>query len=138
MADLGIVNAFLDTGEIEAMGTRPDGARWRAAIQHPRDKTASTGVAQVQGCLATSGDYQYFWSQDFARNHIIDPRMGASPSAFSSVSVLAATGLLADALSTALFVAGREKGMEMLAHFGAQAQFIDKAGGIFNTAGFPV
>ena len=137
LAGAGITQAFIDTGELAARGARPDGAPWRAALQHPRDRAASLGLADVAGCLATSGDYQYFWSPDFARNHIIDPRSGASPTELATACVLAKTGLLADALSTAVFVTGVARGRALLERFGAEALFVDKAGAMTMTPNFP-
>ena len=137
LAGAGVTQAFIDTGELAAQGVRPDGAPWRAALQHPRDKAARLGLADVAGALATSGDYQYFWSADFARNHIIDPRAGASPTELASVRVLAGTGLLADALSTAVFVTGAARGRKLLERYGAEALFVDKTGALTMTAGFP-
>jgi thiamine biosynthesis lipoprotein len=137
LAAQGVVNAFFDTDVLGNVGSKPDGAPWRAHIRDPRDAGASVGAASVTGCLATSGDYQYFWSPDYSRNHIIDPRHGASPQDFSSVSVLAGSGLLADALSTAVFLAGAKKAPALLRRFGAEAFFVDKAGTVTRTAGFP-
>ena len=137
VAATGVVIAFLDIDELEALGARPDGARWRASVQHPRQPDQSVAAALVSGCLATSGDYRYFWSPDYARHHIIDPRSGASPREFSSVSVLADNGLLADALSTAVFLAGSAAAPTLLATFNAEALFVDKAGAVSMTPGFP-
>jgi thiamine biosynthesis lipoprotein len=138
LAAEGVVNAFLDIDELESLGARPDGAAWRAIVQHPRDPGANVGAASVTGCLATSGDYRYFWSPDYARNHIIHPRTGASPADFASVSVLARGGLLADALSTAVFLVGAAKAPALLRRYHAEALFVTKEGKISATAGFPI
>ncbi len=134
---LGVANAFFDTDVLGSRGRRPDDAMWRALVRHPRKPDQSVGVVDVRGCLATSGDYQYFWSPDYARNHIIDPRHGASPGDFSSVSVLAKSGLAADALSTAAFLVGAKKAPALLQKFGAEALFVDKAGVVSSMPGFP-
>jgi len=133
----GVVNAFLDIDELESLGVRPDGAAWRAMVQHPRDPRGNVGAASVKGCLATSGDYRYFWSPDYSRNHIIHPRSGASPSDFASVSALAGEGLLADALSTAVFLVGAANAPALLRRFGAEALFVAKDGRVSATARFP-
>ena len=137
LALTGIVNAFFDTDVLGSGGRRPDGGLWRAIIRHPRKPEANIGAAEVRGCLATSGDYQYFWSPDYARNHIIDPRRGASPGDFSSVSVVAKSGLAADALSTAAFLVGADQAPALLQKFRAEALFVDKAGVVAQTRGFP-
>jgi thiamine biosynthesis lipoprotein len=87
-------------------------------------------------CLSTSGDYQTFFSDDFAHNHIFDPRKGYSPREFSSVSILAASGMEADALSTAVFVLGAERGLDLLKKRNADGFFTRKDGSTAMTAGF--
>ena len=137
LARLGVAHAFFDTDVLGARGARPSGAPWMARIRHPRDARRSVGLARVAGRLATSGDYAYAWSPDFARHHIVDPRRGASPTDFASVTVFAATGLIADALSTAAFLAGPGEARALLRQFGAEGLFVDKAGQVTATPGFP-
>lgn len=136
LARRGIADALFDVDVLGALGRRPDGTPWRVAVRHPRDPGASVGTAELRGCLATSGDYEYFWSADYSRNHIIDPRRGRSPAGFSSVAVAAGDGLTADGLSTAAFLLDRPAAEALLARFGAEALFVDKAGGATATPGF--
>jgi len=131
-----IANAFLDTDVLQGLGRPEQGGIWRAAIRDPRT-SGSVATSAVSGFLATSGDYQYFWSPDFKRNHILDPRSGTSPQDFASVSVLASSGLLADALSTAAFLMGKAKAPALLAAFGAEAFFVAKDGSTSITTHFP-
>ena len=133
-----IANAFLDTDVLQGLGAPEHGRPWRATIRDPRNPTADVGTSGVNGFLATSGDYQYFWSPDFRRNHILDPHTGASPQDFASVSVIASSGLLADALSTAVFLIGREKAARLLATFKAEGFFVAKNGKSEKTEGFPL
>ena len=79
--------------------------------------------------LATSGDYETYFTPDFIHNHIFDPATGDSPKALASVTVAAPTGLLADGLSTALFVMGPKKSLQLLATLPqVDALLIDKNG----------
>jgi thiamine biosynthesis lipoprotein len=136
LARLGVARAFFDTDVLGALGDHPDGRPWLASIRHPRragDRVARTPVA---GFLATSGDYQYFWTPDYERNHIVDPRRGESPRDFASVTVRAESGLMADALSTAAFLVGKDAAPALLAHFKAEALFVAKDGTITRTPGF--
>ena len=129
----GIEEALVDTGEEGCIG-RPR----EVGIQHPRVPDAFADVVWLEGgCLATSGDYETAFSPDRALNHIFDPRTGDSPRHFASVSVLAKSGMVADALSTAVFVLGREESRALLAEHGAGALFIAKDGSAQATGGFP-
>ena len=52
-----------------------------------------------------------------------------------SVTVVCDNGALSDMLSTACFVLGAEKSQELLAHYDAQAIFIDQDKRVFITEG---
>ena len=135
----GIEHALVDTGELLSSGAKQQGGPWTAGIQHPRQPEAFASVVRLDGrALSTSGDYATSFSADRRHHHILDPRTGLSPAAFSSVSVLAPTAMEADALSTALFVLGPVRGPELIgAAPGVDALFILKDGRTLATAGFP-
>jgi thiamine biosynthesis lipoprotein len=137
LVNFGVKQAFVDTGEMEALGHNPRGRDWTVAIKHPRQSDAVLGSSPLTGCMATAGDYAYAWSEDYSRHHILDPRTGYSPASFSSVSVIAEKAVLADALSTAISVVGPEEGTRLLRHYGAEAYGVTKAGEIWASAGFP-
>lgn len=138
----GIVHALVNTGEIGTLGNKngSPGCPWSVGIQHPRHEEAYLGIAMLNGgCLATSGDYEIFFSADRTYNHIFDPATGRSPEAFSSVSVAASSGMDADALSTAIFVTGMERGVRLVEETpGAHALFVCKDGTQLATKGFPI
>jgi thiamine biosynthesis lipoprotein len=121
------------------MGNKPSREAWTVGIQHPRMEDAYVALARLDGrCLATSGDYATSFTADRRDNHIFDPRTGRSPANFASVSVLAESGLLADGLSTAVFVLGLEHGLELIeATPGADALFVLNDGRTRTTRGFP-
>ena len=134
----GVERAFIDTDVLAARGRRPDGGAWSAGVRDPRDGDRVIAVSPLDGCLSTSGDYEYSWSADFARHHILDARRGVSPADYASVSVLAPSGLWADALSTSAFLVGAEKAPTLLRRFTAEALFVEKSGAISRTPGFAV
>lgn len=135
----GIEHALINAGELTNLGDKEDGQPWTVGIQHPRRDDAWISLARLDGrCLATSGDYATTFSADRSRHHIFDPHTGHSPAEFASVSVVAATGLEADALSTAIFVAGLDRGLELIRSTpGADALFVLKSGRVLQTDGFP-
>ena len=135
----GVTHALLNTGEIAALGRKASNDRWVVGIQHPRREEAYAGLAKLEGlCLSTSGDYQTTFSNDFVYNHIFDPSTGRSPTVFSSVTVVSAAGVEADALSTAVFVAGATQGARLLESYNAAGFFVLKDGSTLKTAGFPL
>jgi thiamine biosynthesis lipoprotein len=136
----GIEHALVNAGEIGTLGHRQDGDPWKVGIQHPREPDAYISLAKLDGrALATSGDYATTFTPDRAYNHIFDPRTGRSPEEFASVSILAPTSMEADALSTAVFVAGIERGLQLIESSpGIDAFFVLKDGRTLVTRGFPL
>jgi thiamine biosynthesis lipoprotein len=88
--------------------------------------------------VATSGDYETTFSDDFRWHHLFDPRTGRSPTELASVSVVADAALLADALSTTAFVLGPEEGSRFIQRYDADALFVLKSGRTLATKGFPL
>jgi len=139
LRDRGVTHGLLNTGEIAALGRKASNDPWVVGVQHPRREDAFAGLARLEGlCLSTSGDYETTFSNDFLYNHIFDPSTGCSPTAFSSVTVVCASGVEADALSTAVFVAGPGKGAQLLEQYKATGFFIMKDGTTLKTDGFPL
>lgn len=136
----GVEQALIDTGEFGALGRGTDGDGWNVGIQHPRREGAFVAVANLAGrCLATSGDYATRFDETFTSHHLIDPRTGRSAAELASVSIVAETGLAADALSTAFFVLGLEAGRELVAATpGADVLCVTKGGRIWSSPGFPL
>lgn len=135
----GVQHALVNAGEISSLGRKATGDSWVIGIQHPRKKDAYLGLAGLDGrCLSTSGDYETTFTSDFSRNHIFDPATGNSPGAFSSVTVIAPDATTADALSTAIFVLGPERGLELAAKTpGTDVLLVMKDQRMMATPGFP-
>ena len=109
LKQMGIKNAIINAGgDIKAIGTHGNHP-WRIAIRHPRkDKTALAYINLGDNeSVFTSGDYERFFEYNGKRyHHIIDPRTGYPAQGVQSVTVIHANPTLADAASTALFIAG--------------------------------
>ena len=109
----GITSALLDLGgNIQALGTKPDGSDWRVGLRDPLSD-GTLGVLNVHdAAVVTSGSYErYFIGEDGKRyGHIIDPSTGyPAESGLASVTIIAEEGRLCDALSTSLYVMGLDK-----------------------------
>lgn len=117
-------------GSVVAFGNyNKSGDKWRIAVTHPRDEESYLGVISLdEGFVSTSGDYERFFEKDGKRyHHILDATTGyPSESDLISVTVVAKSGIKSDALSTACFVAGKKKAIEILEGSGASAVLVDK------------
>ena len=128
----GVESAMMDMGgTICVMGPKPDGTPWKVGLQDPNGGLGQNYaiMEMTDACVSTSGDYVRFQTyQDQRYGHIIDPRTGAPANAgLVSVSVIGPSGAVCDALSTALFVLGREEGFALLAQFeGYRVVAVDK------------
>lgn len=134
----GVKSAIADLGgNIVAIGKKGN-SPWKVGLQSPADSrgTAFATVEAEDSCVVTSGGYERFFEADGKTyHHIIDPRTGVNPTNdVLSVTVITPNGTVADALSTAFFVMGREKGMEIASTLGIDAVFYT-AEGIFTTEG---
>lgn len=114
LKEAGITSALLDLGgNVQVIGTKPDGSKWRLGLRSPFEEESCLGVIEIaDAAVVTSGSYErYFIGEDGKRyGHIIDPFTGyPAESGLASVTVVAEEGKLCDALSTALFVMGREE-----------------------------
>lgn len=117
---------------------RCKGEGWTAGVQDPSDPgLVKLVIAPKDKAIATSGDYQNYFEVDGTRYcHIFDPVSGFPAKKVASVTVLANDVATADALATALFVAGLEKGGEVMKKFpGCEYIVIDKAGKLHFSAG---
>lgn len=135
----GVAHALLDTGEFGVIGTKGSDQPWVLGIKNPRQTDALAARVALQGrALATSGDYEMFFSPDFSHHHIFDPAIGDSPNTLASVTVLAPTGMMADGLSTAFMVLGADKALALAARLPqVDALLIHKNGSQQKTAHFP-
>ncbi|OBV41630.1 FAD:protein FMN transferase [Janthinobacterium psychrotolerans] len=134
----GVRHALLDTGEFVARGRKRAHQPWTLGVRDPRREQALAATLFINGCgVATSGDYASSFTPDHLHHHIFDPAAGDSPQELASVTVMAPTGMLADGLSTAFMVLGREKAALLAASLaGVDLLAIDKQGREWRSAGF--
>lgn len=112
-------------GSIGLYGEKPDGSLWRLGVRDPKsgdDKTEAMGLLDLaSGFVSTSGSYEKTFTENGKTyHHLLDPKTGyPAESGLVSVTVVAENGALSDALATAVFVLGEEKGMALLDAYGA-------------------
>lgn len=111
-----ITDALINIGgTIYGMGRSKSGDLWRIGIRDPRDHSGLKKVITlVDRAVSTSGDYEQFFMRDGKRYaHIIDPRSGYPVEDTVAVTVIAPSGLMADGLSTGIFVLGADQGIAL-------------------------
>jgi FAD:protein FMN transferase len=107
-----VSTALLNAGSssMRAIGKGEHGNGWIVGLRNPRSKLRRLGVLRLRDCaLSTSGNEEQFFEHQGQRySHVIDPRSGWPASGVTSVSVVAPTAAISDALATAFFVGGRQ------------------------------
>jgi thiamine biosynthesis lipoprotein len=137
----GLKRAIIDfSGNIVTIGGRRNNTPWRVGIQNPNEgRGVSIGVLRVTGkTVVTSAMYARFFEEDGKRYHHIFSTSSGYPveNDLLSVSIITDISMNADALSTAAFALGYERGRELIESIpGTEAVFILKDGGVRKTAG---
>lgn len=119
LKDQGIRHAMINLGgNVLAIGGRSDGSDYNIGIQKPFDITGEpiTSVRLSNKSIVTSGTYQrYFESDGKLYHHILDPHTGyPCENNLYSVTIITNSSLTADALSTACFLMGYDKGLRLV------------------------
>jgi thiamine biosynthesis lipoprotein len=113
---------------------------WKIGIQDPRAAIGEyIAVISIKDkTVVTSGDYERYFEKNGKRyHHILDPKTGyPSESGLISTTIVTGSSINADALSTATFVLGLEKGMELVGRLpGVEAIFITSDKKVYVTEG---
>ncbi|MEI2992026.1 MAG: FAD:protein FMN transferase [Blautia faecicola] len=114
--DCGVTSGLVNLGgNVQALGCKTDGSKWRVAIQSPDDTEEYLGILEIEDqAVITSGGYERYFEEDgVTYHHIIDPAIGyPADSGLISVTIVSDDGTLADGLSTSLFIMGEEKAVQ--------------------------
>ncbi len=102
-------------GDLYVAGSN-GGAPWRLAIADPRGNHEPFATLQItNGTFSTSGDYERFFIKDGVRyHHLIDPDFGEPATGCRSVTIVANRAVMADVLSTGVFIMGPDEGMKLI------------------------
>jgi len=137
----GITSAYISLGgNIVTVGSKPDGSAWNVGIQNPRAPNGKyLGIVPIRNqSVVTSGDYERFKEVNGVRyHHILDTKTGKPAiSGLISTSIVSDFSIDGDALSTATFVLGLEKGRALIESLpGVDAIFVTSDKKIYVTSG---
>ena len=113
LRERGVQRASISLGgNVYVYGKKRDGSLWSVAIRNPEKPGQNSFMLKTQDAtIVTSGAYERFFEQDGKiYGHIFDPATGfPADSGLASVTIVSKTSMVADALSTSLFVLGLEK-----------------------------
>lgn len=139
--DYGVRSAIVNLGgNVLVMGEKPDGSPWRIGVQNPfSERGEYLGIATITDkTIVTSGVYERYFEEDGKRyHHILDTTNGYPvENGLVGVSIIADISMDADALSTAVFSLGPEKGKALVESIdGIDAIFVMKDYSITMTEG---
>ncbi len=139
LRQLGCRDFIVEIGGDLVVSGNKNGKSWVIGIRNPFDRNSLWGTIEMDsGAICTSGGYERFHQVNGQRHtHIVDPRTGMTVQDVASVSVIARNGAEADALATALFVLGPEKGLKLAEELKVEAMFIMPDSSVRKTPGFP-
>ena len=125
----GFKNFAIDAGgDLYLGGCNPNGEPWSIGIRHPRSDHELIDFLRISDrAVCTSGDYESRAAAGEEAHHILDPRTGSSANAVASVTVIAPTAMLADALATAAFVLGPAEGIQLFDRLGVDGLIVSAA-----------
>ena len=151
----GIHHAIIDAGETALLGNAPNDKPWSlsiesaATLKNSDTKNTLQAALNQQGtstpiiisdgrAMATSSDAHTTFSQDHRYHHILNPHTGYSPSQWSSVTVLASSCVVADALTKVFFMTPKDCVIAKARQWGVDIVMQDKAGKWLASIGAPL
>jgi thiamine biosynthesis lipoprotein len=113
----GLRDFMIQAGGDLYVGGQKDGRPWRLGINDPRGPQGQSfaTVDLTDSTFSTSGDYARFFMKDGVRyHHILDLSTGQPARLCRSVTIVAESPVLADAVAKGVFILGPEKGMALV------------------------
>ena len=114
-------------GNVQVLNKKLDGSKWQVAIRDPEHEGKILGVLGVENqAVITSGGYERYFEEDGETYiHILNPRTGyPADKDLISVTVISEDGMLADALSTSLYLMGREEAVSYWERYGEEFEMV--------------
>jgi thiamine biosynthesis lipoprotein len=131
----GMINA---SGDITTWGTKATGEKWLIGVDHPRSNgKIFTWLPLIESSVSITGNLvRYVTFNGKKYTHYIDPKSGYPTTGISKVTVLAKRAELCDALATAIYILGKEKGISIINQLGdTEVIIVDRFNQIFKSNG---
>jgi thiamine biosynthesis lipoprotein len=128
----GCEHTLTDMGRSAIKAGKPhlDGGPWRIGLTDPLHTEAfARRVDLRETALCTSGGYGTMFEPTGRHHHLFDPRLGTSANHFIAISVFAPSAMIADALSTTLYVAPPERSASLIAPFAGTRALVTRPDG---------
>ncbi len=112
-----IAGGYVDaSGDLTAFGKDENQNPWKIGIANPDQRDESLFYIPLDNAsVATSGDYeQHFVYRGKRYSHNIDPKTGRPVQGVKSVSIFSPSAELSDALATAVYAMGTQKGIAFI------------------------
>lgn len=125
-------------GSVGVYGEKKDGSLWSIAVRDPKSENSGEALGTLEiasGFVSTSGSYEKTFEEDgVIYHHLLNPKTGMPENnGLISVTVTHTRGAVSDALSTACFILGEEKGLQLLEEYDAGGIFIREDGTVVVT-----
>lgn len=135
-----IKSALLNLGgNVVTLGTKINNEKWNIGIRSPKEENPMTiSLKASDEVVVTSGNYErYFIKNGVRYHHILDPQTAyPAENGIISSTIITKDGIDADALSTATYILGEEKGKKLIESLdGVEALFIKNNMEIVQTTG---
>jgi thiamine biosynthesis lipoprotein len=133
----GIKSAYVNFGgTLATIGSRANGSPWEVGVVDPITPTNVIGTLYLKDqAVATSGDYEDYYTTNKDYYHIIDPFTARSPLFSHSATVVASTSMLSDPLGVALMVESPNDAMRLMDSFQAECLLYTDSSGVMMSSG---
>jgi thiamine biosynthesis lipoprotein len=131
----GMINA---SGDIATWGTKATGEKWLIGVDHPRSNgKIFTWLPLIESSVSITGNLDRYVTLNGKKYaHYIDPKSGYPTTGISKVTILAKSAELCDALATAVYVLGKEKGISLINQLGdTEVVIVDSYNQMFKSNG---
>ena len=116
LKERGFADFMIQSGGDLYVAGSDNGKPWKLGIADPRGTHDPFATLQItNGTFSTSGDYERFFVKDGVRyHHLLDPDFGEPARGCRSVTIVANRAVMADVLSTGIFIMGPGEGMKLI------------------------